>query len=188
MWDFLRDLGETNVGGAAVIKSIRDDNTNFDLQSISQTRILNVAKAYGWWISKDSVSLLLLKVRSMLLLTETRKLTFFCKPVDFTILKACAREFLKELMIQIFINSQRSTPLVQDTNTFSFSRNRSAIEVIFVKASRIQALAMGLVYFLSEAFQGDDTCEDDGYSKFIQWAVKTAKATLQTGIDVVTSV
>jgi nucleolar MIF4G domain-containing protein 1 len=63
MWDFLRDLGETNVGGAAVVKNAQDNNASFDLQSITQTRLHNVAKAYGWWISKDSVSLLVLKVR-----------------------------------------------------------------------------------------------------------------------------
>jgi nucleolar MIF4G domain-containing protein 1 len=62
MWDFMRDLGETNVGGAAVIKSAQDNNTGFELQSITQIRLHNIAKAYGWWIAKDSVSLLVLKV------------------------------------------------------------------------------------------------------------------------------
>jgi nucleolar MIF4G domain-containing protein 1 len=108
--------------------------------------------------------------------------------VDFTVLKARTCEFLKELMIQIFLNSQRSTPLVmQDTRNVSFTRNRNAVEEIFLKASRVQALAMGLVYFLSETFQGDSDSEDDGYSRFMQWAVGIAKATLQTGIDVVTA-
>jgi nucleolar MIF4G domain-containing protein 1 len=67
-----------------------------------------------------------------------------------------------------------------------FTDNRHAVQDIFIKASRIQSLAMGLVYFLSEAFEGDFNA-DDGYSKFMQWAVGTAKATLQTGIDVVTA-
>jgi len=90
-------------------------------------------------------------------------------------------------MIQIFLNSQRSTPLVtQDTRNVPFTRNRHAVEEIFIKASRIQALAMGLVYFLSEAFQRGSN-DDGGYSKFMWWAVGIAKATLQTGIDVVTA-
>ena len=62
MWDFLRDLGEINVGGSAIIKDVQDNNTDFGLQSMTQTRLHNVAKAYGWWIAKDSVSLLILKV------------------------------------------------------------------------------------------------------------------------------
>jgi nucleolar MIF4G domain-containing protein 1 len=108
--------------------------------------------------------------------------------VDFTVLKDRTREFLKELMVQIFLNSQRSTPFVkQDTRNVSLSRNRNAVEQIFIKASRIQALAMGLVYFLSEAFQDDSNSGDDGYEKFMQWAVGTAKAILQTGIDVITA-
>jgi len=108
--------------------------------------------------------------------------------VDFTVLKPRTHEFLKELMIQVFLNSQRSMPLTQDTTNAAFTHNQNALEEIFIKASRIQSLAMGLVYFLSRAFQGDSTADDDdGYSKFIQWAVGTAKGTLQTGIDVVTA-
>ena len=103
-------------------------------------------------------------------------------------LKSRTREFLKEMIVQVFLNSQRSTPLVtQDTKLNPFTRNRNAVEEIFIKASRIQSLAMGLVYFLSEAFQEVSNSDDDGYSKFMRWAVGTAKATLQTGIDVVTT-
>lgn len=66
MWDFLRELGEANVGGAAVIKNHQNDDERFELQSISQVRLHSVAKAYGWWIAKDSVSLLILKVSLVL--------------------------------------------------------------------------------------------------------------------------
>ena len=45
-----------------MIKDVQDTNADFGLQSITQTRLHNVARAYGWWISKDSVSLLILKV------------------------------------------------------------------------------------------------------------------------------
>jgi nucleolar MIF4G domain-containing protein 1 len=109
------------------------------------------------------------------------------QPVDFTVLKPRTQEFLRELFIQIFINSQRSTPLVaQDVMKLDFTRNRNVVEEIFLKASRIQALAMGLIYFLSKTFQ-DNSGSDDGFSKFIYWAVGVAKDTLRTGIDVVTS-
>ena len=39
-----------------------EDRDGFGLQSISQVRLHNVARAYGWWIAKDSVSLHILKV------------------------------------------------------------------------------------------------------------------------------
>ena len=63
LWDFLRDLGETNVGGAEMLKNIKDDVVGFDLKKISDTRMRNVARAYAWWLAKDCCTLAILKVR-----------------------------------------------------------------------------------------------------------------------------
>ena len=49
------------MGGAAVIKDVKED-VEFEVKSISKTRIQHVAKAYAWWIAKDCVSLMILKV------------------------------------------------------------------------------------------------------------------------------
>ena len=62
LWDFLRDLGEKNVGGAEVVRNAQDDNVAFDESKMSKSRWKNVARAYGWWIAKDGVSLNILKV------------------------------------------------------------------------------------------------------------------------------
>src|ERR1700733_9545217 len=62
LWDFFRDLGESSVGGSEVIKNTKDDGVAFDTGRISLTRIRNVAKAYAWWIAKDSLILGILKV------------------------------------------------------------------------------------------------------------------------------
>jgi len=64
------------------------------------------------------------------------------------------------------------------------SRNRGAIEGIFIKATRIDTLAMGLVYFMSEAFRNASK-EEDVMGKLVKWASGLAKDTLQTGVDVV---
>ena len=56
----MRDLGEKSVGG----KSMNLDDDVFEMKTVSKTRISNVAKAYGWWVAKDSVSLAILKVGS----------------------------------------------------------------------------------------------------------------------------
>ncbi|KAF7327646.1 MIF4G/MA4-domain-containing protein [Mycena kentingensis (nom. inval.)] len=154
LWDFLRDLGEVNVGGAEIIKNLKDDD-GFDVKSISATRIRNVAKAYGWWIAKDCVTLAILK------------------PVDFTSLKPQSTVFLKELFAQIFVSSQAATPIAVPT-----TRNRAQIEEIFIKASRIETLAMGLVYFLTEMFR-------DAEDKLGKWGSDVAKDTLRTGVDIV---
>ncbi|KAF7336720.1 MIF4G/MA4-domain-containing protein [Mycena venus] len=169
LWDFLRDLGEANVGGAEVIKNLKDDdNEGFEVKNISSTRIKNVAKAYAWWVAKDCVTLGILK------------------PVDFTTLKPQSREFLKELMVQLFVSSQVATPVVADGTGVPTTRNRSSVEEIFIKASRVEALAMGLVYFLTEAFRDVDEMPD-GTRKLVKWASGVAKDTLRTGVDVVPS-
>ena len=67
LWDFLRDLGETNVGGAEVIKNLKDDAAvGFDVKKISSSRMRNVARAYAWWVAKDAISLAVFKVRLLL--------------------------------------------------------------------------------------------------------------------------
>jgi len=152
-----------------VIKNARED-VEFDIKSISKTRIQHVAKAYAWWIAKDCASLMILK------------------PVDFTRLKSQTRDFFKELFIQIFINSQQPTPVANsDIKDLVFTRNRNAVEEIFIKASRVEGLAMGLVFFLSESFPEKHFKLDDGVSKFLKWAVGVAKDTLRTGIDLIPS-
>lgn len=158
LWDFLRDLGESSVGGVEVIKSLKDNDVGFDVKSMSPSRMKNVAKAYAWWIAKDCCTL-----------------TIF-KPVDFTVLKPQTRTFLKELFIQLFIASQVSSPMLShDSSDYPSMRNRGSLEEIFLKASRIENLGLGLVFFMSSTFKGEDG--------FLTWASSVAKETLQTGMD-----
>lgn len=158
LWDFLRDLGQVNVGGAEVIKNLKDNHGQLEVKSISSSRMKNVAKAYGWWIAKDTCSLLILK------------------PVDFTLLKLQSQKFLKELFIQVFVASQGSSPVLVDHANELGSRNRGVIENIFMKATKIENLGQGLIYFLSHTFR------EDG---FLKWASLVAKETLRGGMDYV---
>ncbi|KZT73694.1 ARM repeat-containing protein [Daedalea quercina L-15889] len=164
LWDFLRDLGETNVGGAEVIKSLGEE-AGFDVKNVSSTRLRNVARAYGWWIAKDCCTLAILK------------------PIDFTVLKQQSHAFLKEFLTQVFISTQASTPLLSaDPSAFPTTRNRGALEEVFIKATRVQNLAVGLIYFLGEMFRGKDTSDNNG---FVRWANQVARDTLRTGMDVI---
>jgi nucleolar MIF4G domain-containing protein 1 len=132
-------LGESSVGGVEVIKSLKDNDVGFDVKSMSPSRMKNVAKAYAWWIAKDCCAL-----------------TIF-KPVDFTMLKPQTRNFLKELFIQLFIASQVSSPMLSnDSGDYPSVRNRGSVEEIFLKASRIENLGLGLVFFMSNTFKGED--------------------------------
>ncbi|KAI5833141.1 ARM repeat-containing protein [Schizophyllum commune Tattone D] len=167
LWDFLRDLGETRVGGAEVVKNLGDTNDDSDdeerAKKISPARMRNVAKLYAWWIAKDATSLTILK------------------PVDFTVLKPRGRAFLRELLVQTFVASQTASPVLSATPQ---TRNRGAVEEVFIKAARVEALAMGLVYFITQVVMKEASA-DDAEGKFVKWAGGVAKETLRTGLDVV---
>ncbi|KAJ7030363.1 hypothetical protein C8F04DRAFT_731475 [Mycena alexandri] len=167
LWDFLRDLGEASVGGAEILKTLNNNENGgdegFAMKNISATRVRNVARAYGWWVAKDCVGLGILK------------------PVDFTSLKPQSQTFLKELFVQLFLSSQVATPLTAGVPT---TRNRGPVEEVFIKASRLEALAMGLVYFLTEAFRDVEGMDED-VSKLAKWGCGVAKETLRAGVDVV---
>lgn len=48
-----------------MIKSLQEGGgggDDFEIKSISSTRIKNLAKAYAWWIAKDSITFAVLKV------------------------------------------------------------------------------------------------------------------------------
>lgn len=106
------------------------------------------------------------------------------QPVDFTILKPQARQFFTEFFAHLLVNTQLSTPLLSSNpRDYPITRNRGPIEEVFIKATRIQALTIGLVYFLDETFHKN--AEQVGESGFLLWAIKVATDALRTGADIV---
>ena len=96
--------------------------------------------------------------------------------MDFTLLKPQTHAFLKDLFTQIFVASQVPSPMLSNgPSDFPSTRNRGALEQIFSKASRIENLGLGLVFFMSNAFKREDA--------FLMWASALAKETLQMGMD-----
>ncbi|KAI0303786.1 armadillo-type protein [Multifurca ochricompacta] len=158
LWDFLRDLGEASVGGVEVLKGMKNHGDDFQVKDISSTKLHNVANAYAWWVAKDCVTLSIFK------------------PVDFTVLKPQTREFLSHFFRQLFTSSQVSTPILG--SDVPSTRIKSSLEEIFIKATRIQALAMGLVYFLTEMKKTSE-------GEYIRWASGVAIDTLRTGLDII---
>ena len=113
-----------------------------------------------------------------------RLIPFVTQPVDFTVLKPPTQRFLKEFFTHVLVSTQLSTPLLSaDPKDFPSTRNRGPIEEVFMKATRVQALAYGIVYFLGEAFRQEG--DEDGGKGFLKWATKVAMDTLRTGVDVV---
>ncbi|KAH9002936.1 hypothetical protein EDB86DRAFT_2894059 [Lactarius hatsudake] len=158
LWDFLRGIGESSVGGAEVVKNLKGGEDDSGVKDVSSTKMNNVANAYAWWVAKGCVTLSVFK------------------PVDFTLLKPRTRNFLSHFFRQLFANSQSSIPTLQ--SDAPPTRNKVSLEEIFVKAARIQVLAMGLVYFLTEMKKGSE-------EEFIRWATDVAIDALRTGLDIV---
>ena len=62
LWDFLRELGENNVGGAELLK--RQEELGFSSRGrfVDYCRLKNIARAYSWWVAKGCCSLSIFKV------------------------------------------------------------------------------------------------------------------------------
>jgi nucleolar MIF4G domain-containing protein 1 len=83
--------------------------------------------------------------------------------------------------VQVFVGTQAASPLVGEL-TEPKTRNRSAMEEVFIKAARIEALAMGLVYFIGQEFRRES---GERGGDLTTWAAGIAKDTLRTGLDVI---
>ena len=88
-------------------------------------------------------------------------------------------------MISIFFCSQVALPVIGlDVKNLPTTRNQAAVEEVFIKATRAEALGMGLVYFMTEIFR-DFSSQDEELTKLVNWASRVAKDTLRAGLDIV---
>ncbi|KAJ9118524.1 hypothetical protein QFC24_006178 [Naganishia onofrii] len=143
MWDFLREMGETDVGGAAVINSGGHSGTmGFGSDNkVSKTRIANLAKMCGWLIAKGAVDL-----------------TIF-KPVDFTALQPKTKTFFRTTITYILLGVRTESPLFKlpasKTSKSGKPVSSQAIEdahdllrATFQKSLAHTSLAQGMNFFL----------------------------------------
>ncbi|KAL5633484.1 hypothetical protein ACGC1H_003846 [Rhizoctonia solani] len=161
LWDFLRSLGETQVGGEAIS---REDSANSD--EISDSTIQNYAKAYAWWLARGSVSL-----------------TIF-KPVEFLILQPRTKQFFRALFTQIIISSQSNSPLVDIRSTESVipqTRNKEEIEEIAAKARRLPAMCKGIGYFIQTILSDEEGlgAKNKRAHELVVWGLGVLKDALQ---------
>lgn len=191
LWDFLRGLGESGVGGADIVKNAPEDDTPFQVTKVSPTRLLNVARAYAWWIAKGSSSLTILKVCRSAACLHGPKLIRYYQPVDFMSLQPQSLEFFRALVLQLLISTQVTSPVVMPNEEaaehLGNHRSREALEEVFMKATRLPTLTQGLLYFLSSLLHGDSLPKNKVVSETLKWAREVAKDTLRTGKDVVAS-
>lgn len=124
-------------------------------------------------------------------------LTWRNQPVDFTVIKPQTHTFLREFFTALFLSTQSSRPVLSlKPNEWPKTKDRRSLEEVFIKVARIQALAMGLIYFLADAFgEGaglraralESAGGDHDEGGFLRWASQNAVDTLRTGMDVVSS-
>jgi len=62
------------------------------------------------------------------------------------------------------------------------TRNRGALEEVFIRATRVETLTLGLIYFLSKEMSQPQGEDDKGLAK---WATGVAVDTLRTGKDII---
>lgn len=100
-------------------------------------------------------------------------------------LKSQTTFFLRQLLINLLLSSQSTSPLVG--GEVSSSRNRASIEDIFIKASKLQTVSMGLVFFFSKGLILDNAndIDDPNIIKLVKWGVEIAMDTLRGGLDIV---
>ncbi|EJD06611.1 uncharacterized protein FOMMEDRAFT_165363 [Fomitiporia mediterranea MF3/22] len=174
-WDFLRSLGETNVGGAEMAKNLDDadggEKEGFELDRVSSTRMANVARMYAWLVVKECVAITILKT------------------LDFISFKSKTKIFLKVFFTHLFADSQNPSTvpsLSTDIDpTIVGRRDEKALTDMFVKATRVPALALGISRFLTSTFCSLDD-ESEGRDKtgaFMRWCCEVAKNVLHSAHD-----
>ncbi|KAF8525807.1 hypothetical protein BU17DRAFT_74234 [Hysterangium stoloniferum] len=172
LWDFLRDLGENSVGGAEIVKDLQNQDLYVN-ERVSPTKKTNIARAYAWWIAKGFCQLTILK------------------PVDFTTLRQQTIDFFHILFSQLFISSQVLSPAISlDANAATFladTRDRQAVEEVFIKVKRLPILTQGLVFFLNMALWRDNGPDNEVVFRTIKWARDIAIEALHSEIHAAAS-
>lgn len=122
-----------------------------------------MAKAFGWWFAKESVGLTALK------------------PVDFTTLKPESRTFIKNMFVQFFASSQVTSPM-QAANPANVGDEweKAPVQDVFGKVARIEGLALGLIYFLTELTK-ESTFSTGSGDRLLRWGSESAMEALRQG-------
>ncbi|SAM85036.1 related to SGD1-essential nuclear protein, required for biogenesis of the small ribosomal subunit [Ustilago bromivora] len=93
LWDFLREIGQKEVGGEKFAAALSTPEEQEEGKSVHPRRVANLARAYAWWFSHDCLSLQALKT------------------VDFTmVMQERPRQFLGLLLVHMVLSLQAKSP------------------------------------------------------------------------------
>jgi nucleolar MIF4G domain-containing protein 1 len=187
LWDFLRDIGEKEVGGAGMIANL-DTSRSFDEANHitgSVLRVQNVANAYAWWVAKGSLSVSILKVRSS---SVTIACTHLCvQAIRFGTLREPGQSFFETFFAQLFISIHSASPLqsYSKLSSIPFSRDSGRVEAIFIKAiAQHNMLGADIYHFLSKArTRWGDSAKSEEVTEFLDWSCEVVKQTIRDCLD-----
>ncbi|KZP00620.1 ARM repeat-containing protein [Calocera viscosa TUFC12733] len=171
LWDFLRELGETDVGGAEIVKSAQDkeDVVKFDV-SATKGRIQNLAKAFAWLVAKSASNLMIFR------------------PVTFPALQPRTIAFFQTFLVYMILDTQLRTPVIDLDSKAQLPKKHSveALEQTVIKAASNGGLAKGLLYFISKLAPPVEEYPL-AVAETIEWGLDVMKDTLKTGMDLATT-
>jgi nucleolar MIF4G domain-containing protein 1 len=122
LWDFFREMGETDVGGHERLKATSSSSPG----SVSAQKLSHLAKAYAWWVAKGGLSLTILK------------------PLPFATLLPESTAFLSLLLGNVIFALHCNSPLLNSRSKLHADR----VEEVFIKAATHSQLSKGLGYFI----------------------------------------
>ncbi|KAJ1655449.1 suppressor of glycerol defect, partial [Dispira simplex] len=160
LWDFLRLLGESSVGGLGRQTqgdSAEQDDTSFgnNLDASGQLplhRVVNIAKFYAHLVSQQALGLGILK------------------PVNFAKLKTQSQIFLQMLFIHIFLprHAKQREDFDHLITTFSKVSAHSAV------------LAQGILFFLHAYVRSSALTKDCHEKQTVKWGCSIAKEVIES--------
>ncbi|CAO1635421.1 unnamed protein product [Parajaminaea phylloscopi] len=194
LWDYLREIGEENVGGKTILarsedhatQGFGDDEVSGDASfALRETKLWHLSKAYGWWIAKGCLSLSILRT------------------VDFASMhdsgprgsKRRGLHFLQLLLLHMLLSTQSNNP--SSLKCSSTAPDRRALEEVLIGGTRgHRSLIQGLQIFFSRNMGAAQTRRLIGgkgaaatsAAKLLEeraaWASKVAQEVLEAGAGV----
>ncbi|KAG0342770.1 suppressor of glycerol defect [Podila humilis] len=170
LWDLLREMGATDVGGMEKVKDGQviglDDGVGVQGgKKVALRRIVNLSKMYSFLISSQDLSLVMLKT------------------VTFTSLPTQPTLFFQLLMTNIILSSQPQihSPLQQhgqkdkETAKEKTKLNAQALADIFIRAAVNPTLAQGIIFFLQAFVKKGQVCQTEREKETVKWGCTTVR-------------
>ncbi|KAF9414064.1 suppressor of glycerol defect [Podila epigama] len=167
LWDLLREMGASDVGGMEKVKDgqvigLDDGLGGQGGKKVALRRIVNLSKMYSFLITSQDLSLVMLKT------------------VTFTSLPSQPTLFFQLLMTNIILSSQ---PQGQKESKEKPKRNAQALADIFIRAAVNPTLAQGIIFFLQAFVKKGQVCQNEREKETVKWACTTVREVLQGAVN-----